>query len=96
MPDFILLMQGDAPGQGDYDWTGYLQHLRDLGRFEGGSAIGDGACFRKSGGVPVTTDHVVGYIRIQAHDLADAQSLLAGNPVYEAGATIEVRELPRS
>lgn len=96
MADFIFLMHGDATGLGDPDWTGYLQRLRDLGRFDGGSAIGGGACFRKSGDIPVTTDHVVGYIRIQANDLADAQSLLEGNPVYESGGTVEVRELPRT
>lgn len=96
MADFIFLMHGDATDQDDHDWTRYLQRLRDLGRFEGGSAIGDGACFRRSGAVPPTTGHLAGYIRVQANDLADAQSLLAGNPVYEAGGTIEIRELPRT
>jgi hypothetical protein len=36
-----------------------------------------------------------GYIRVQASDLDAARELVAGNPVYEAGGTIEVRELPK-
>jgi hypothetical protein len=31
-----------------------------------------------------------------ARDLAHARSLLPGNPVYEAGGTVEIRELPRT
>jgi hypothetical protein len=95
MTDFIFLMHGDAPNGGDSDWTGYLERLRKMGRFDGGSGIGDGACFRKSGPVPAISVHVVGYIRVQAQDLADAKTLLAGNPVYEAGGTVEIRELSR-
>ncbi len=40
-------------------WNVYFARLRDVGAFQGGSAIGD------------------------------------GNPFYEAGGTVEVRELPR-
>jgi hypothetical protein len=29
-------------------------------------------------------------------DLAQAPTLLGGNPHYEAGGTVEIRELPRS
>jgi hypothetical protein len=38
---------------------------------------------------------VSGYLRVRAESLDDAVALLQGNPVYEAGSTIEVRELPR-
>jgi hypothetical protein len=37
-----------------------------------------------------------GYIRISAGDLDEARGLLAGNPVFEAGGTVEIRELPRT
>jgi len=36
---------------------------------------------------------LTGYIRIRARDLADAQTCLVANPVYEAGGTIEIYEL---
>jgi hypothetical protein len=32
---------------------------------------------------------------VNAENLAAAKSLLPGNPVYEAGGTVEIRELPR-
>jgi hypothetical protein len=32
---------------------------------------------------------------VTAQSLAAARSLLAGDPVYEAGGTVEIRELPR-
>jgi hypothetical protein len=38
---------------------------------------------------------VSGCLRVGAKSLDDAVALLQGNPVYEAGSTIEVRELPR-
>jgi len=34
------------------DWPPYLATLKNRGSFEGGSAIGDGVCVRKSGAVP--------------------------------------------
>jgi len=39
--------------------------------------------------------HLTGFLRITAEDLAPAQRRLAGNPVFEAGGTIEIRDVPR-
>jgi hypothetical protein len=39
---------------------------------------------------------LAGYIRVRADNLDEAKSLLAGNPVFEAGGTVEIRELPLS
>ena len=36
-----------------------------------------------------------GYIKIQANSLSHAQELVIGNPVFEAGGTVEIRELPK-
>jgi hypothetical protein len=33
---------------------------------------------------------------VNANDLEQAKSLLVGNPVFEAGGTVEIRELPRT
>ena len=93
MKDFILLMHGDAKGVGD--WEAYLASLRARGVFDGGSSIGEGICCRKNGHVPETTRQLTGYIRMRAESLEAAKDLLAGNPVYEAGGTVEIRELPR-
>jgi hypothetical protein len=39
---------------------------------------------------------LAGFVRVSATDLADAATCLEGNPVYEAGGTIEIRLLPET
>jgi hypothetical protein len=95
MRDFIFLHHNDGPEGVQQDWAGYLSKLKASGRFEGGSGIGNGACVRKTGKAAPVSEHIGGYIRVQAHDLEDAKTLLSGNPVYESGGTVEIRELPR-
>jgi hypothetical protein len=94
MADYILLMHGDAIGERETDWPTYLDRLSAAGRLRGGSAIGRGACFRREGVAGVPADHLTGFIRITATDLDDAATCLPGNPVYEAGGTVEIRLLP--
>jgi hypothetical protein len=96
MAEFILLMHGDAPASKAEDWGQYIAMLKASGHFEGGSEIGDGVCMRKTGNAPAITSHLSGFMTIQADSLAQAKTLLAGNPAYEAGGTIEIRELPLS
>lgn len=97
MAEFILLMHGDydRPADGE-NWQPYLEMLGSVGALRGGSAIGRGLCMRRSGSVPSLSDHLVGYVKIEARDLDHARQLVAGNPVYEAGGTVEVRELPET
>jgi hypothetical protein len=40
--------------------------------------------------------HLTGYVRVSADSLAHAKSMVAGNPHFEAGGTVEIRELPRT
>ncbi len=94
MADFILLMHGDTTGP-ETGWDAYFTRLNTLGVFQGGSGVGDGASYRKSGTPGPAADHLTGYIRVEAESLEAAQALLAGNPVYEAGGTVEIRSLPR-
>jgi len=97
MRDYILLMHDDAPQAPTPEmWDTYLDYLRTCERFGGGSAIGTGESVRKDGTPAPLAAGLIGYVRIRAHDLADAKTLVAGNPVYESGGTVEVRELPRS
>lgn len=96
MADYILFMHDDAAGDDLGDWDAYLQTLKQNGVFEGGSAIGDGLCMRKGAAAPGVTAHLAGYIRVIAATIEDAKSLLAGNPHFEAGGTVEIRELPRT
>jgi hypothetical protein len=91
-----LPLHGDVVGDEQGDWDTYLEKLKQCGGFEGGSEIGHGVCVRKSGMAPPITEHLVGYIRLRADSLDEAKSLLAGNPHFEAGGTVEIRELPRS
>jgi hypothetical protein len=91
--DYIFLMHNDAPDSAPADWGAYVGKLRASGHFEGGSSMGGGECVRKVGAPPAITAHLSGYIVIQANSLAEAKALLAGNPAFEAGGTIEIREL---
>ena len=97
MPDYLLLMHGlpaEAPDGGVLlDWEPYLAGLRAAGQLRGGSEIGAGVCVQKTGVAPEITNHLTGFIRVEATDLTDARRLLVGNPVFEAGGTIEIREL---
>ena len=99
MNDYIFLMHNDAQddGQNSSDrWDAYFAGLRQSGAFQGGSAIGDGLCMSKSSTPVATTAHLSGYIRVQAEDLCRARELVRGNPVFEAGGTVEIRELPKT
>jgi hypothetical protein len=98
MNDYILLMHNDVPEgerRPDDAWAAYFAKLREAGVFQGGSSIGDGVCVSKTATTGDVTRHISGYIRVRAADLNAARELVAGNPVYEAGGTIEVRELPK-
>ena len=96
MNDYIFFMHDDVPSHTDpaLEWGPYFEKLRAAGAFQGGSAIGGGVCASKRGSAALTA-HLSGYIRIKALDLAQARELVKGNPVFEAGGTVEIRELPR-
>lgn len=96
MNDYIFFMHNDANAvESDDAWERYLEKLRSTGRFAGGSSIGRGVCVAKSRQPAGITSHVSGYLRVQAETLEAAKELLQGNPVFEAGGTVEIRELPR-
>ncbi len=97
MNDYIFLMHADHSGSaGDSAaWGRYISMLRATGKFEGGSSMGDGMCVNHSGTTKPITAHLSGYMLIQAQSLEDARTLLVGNPVLDAGGTVEIRELPR-
>ncbi len=95
MAEYMFLMHDDAVSNDDA-WSPYIRKLQQGGFFEGGSAIGDGVCARKSGEPSPVTAHLTGYIRVTATSIEQAKSLLAGNPHFESGGTVEIRELPRT
>ncbi len=93
MAEYIFLMHNDARDTGD--WGAYLAKLRASGALQGGSSIGGGFAARKNGENAAISDQISGYIKIEAADPNHARALLVGNPVYEAGGTVEIRELPK-
>lgn len=99
MNDYLLLMHSDVvddKAATDFVlWAAYFNALRATGQFDGGSSIGTGQCFRKAGTAATRTDALTGYIRIRAADIDEARGYLNGNPIFEAGGTVEIRELPR-
>jgi hypothetical protein len=92
--DFILLMHADTIlPERDADWELYIGQLIGLGCFQGGSSIGQGQAFRKEGDGAPLTRQLTGYIKIQAESLDAASAALKGGLTYEAGGTVEIREL---
>jgi hypothetical protein len=96
MPEYILFMHDDVAAGDNAAWEPYIRWLKERGVFQGGSEIGDGLCVRKGAAAPQITDHLAGYIRVLAPTIDDVKSLLHGNPHFEAGGTVEIRELPRT
>ncbi len=95
MPEYLLLMHNDTVTAEDVTrWSAYLEALAVSGALRGGSAIGDGTTVRREGTPAPVTSTLAGFIRVDAADLDAARALLEGNPVFEAGGTIELRELP--
>ena len=95
MPEYIFLMHDDSVAD-ESAWEPYLRTLKQEGFFQGGSALGGGICVRKTGAPGSLTEHLAGFIRVNADSFDHAKSLLAGNPVFEAGGTVEIRTLPRT
>lgn len=96
MAEFILLMHNDNDTSNREIWGPYLGKLSRAGALRGGSVIGAGVCMRKAGRVPDISHHIIGYVKIEARDFDHARELVQGNPVYEVGGTVEIRELPLS
>jgi len=97
MPDFLLLSHDDtADSPSGEMWSAYQGRLRELGVFDGGSAIGRGETLRKTQAPAPVSASLCGYIRVRAPSLTQARDLLDGHPIYEAGGTLEIRELPKS
>jgi len=99
MNEYILFMHDDVLestiANDEARWGQYIEELRASGQFDGGSSIGDGAVFKKncvSQAAPLT---VTGYIRVRAENMDAAREFLNGNPIFEAGGTVEIRELPQ-
>ncbi len=89
-----MLMHSDTARPEDGNaWGPYLEGLRASGRFDGGSSLGPGRTVRAQGDPGDSADHIVGYLFVQAEDIDAARAFLPGNPVYEAGGTVEFREL---
>lgn len=99
MNEYILFMHDDAIDRGAAEdgarWGRYLQRLRADGHFDGGSSIGPGVCCRAGSPDRVAPLGPTGYLRLRAPSLAEVRQYLSGNPVYDAGGTVEIRELPK-
>lgn len=99
MNEYILLMHQDAlhteAARNPQQWESYLAQLRSSGQFDGGSAMGPGLRLRKNQADQPSDNGLSGFIRVRAVSLESARQFLAGNPVYEAGGTVEIRQLPR-
>jgi len=81
-----------ASKDGD-NWDKQLSALRASGQFDGGSSIGRGESIRIGQHPKAAQTHITGLVGVRAKDPEDARRFLEGNPVFEAGGTVEIREL---
>jgi len=99
MNEYLLLMLNDATDPVAADdgvrWNQYIIALRQSGQFDGGSSIGAGERLRKGQSPRPSDAALTGFIRLRAENIEDAKRFLIGNPTYEAGGTVEIREVPR-
>lgn len=73
--DYILLMHNDATTTvAASGWQPYLQRLQAAGKLRGGSAIAEGTCFRRDAAPAPMTCGIVGFIHIEARDIAEANT----------------------
>jgi hypothetical protein len=93
MKQFIMLMHNDVtmPEVATH-WPRYVAQLEQLGALRGGSSFGTGQALRQGTTAPPLSS-LVGYMLVAAPDLATAQRYVVGNPTYDAGGTVELREL---
>ena len=87
MPDYVMLMMGTAS---EGDWDSYIESLIESGKFRGGSSLGNSVAVVK--GEEDGVSSVSGFMRFSADNIKEVRSLLAGNPLYEAGGRIELLE----
>ncbi|MEM7327316.1 MAG: hypothetical protein AAF437_01175 [Pseudomonadota bacterium] len=97
MAEFLFLMHADTRKPVSEDrWRKYIETLVSMGAMRAGSAVGNGRSFRGSGRPAKVSDDIVGYLKIEAETFDHAETMLAGNPVFEAGGTVEIRALPET
>jgi hypothetical protein len=89
--DVLVLMHNDAPSPETASWDGYIEKLVVEGVLRGGSSLRALTQVRRQGDLGNPTG-LVGFLRLNCRDLAHVEALLAENPAYLAGATIEVCE----
>lgn len=89
--DVLVLMNNDATTPETASWDGYIEKLIAEGALRGGSSLKALRRMRRQGD-PGKSSDLVGFLRLNCRDLAHAQDLLAENPAYLAGATIEICE----
>lgn len=95
MTEFLLFMHNDTIGTPTSSmWDVYLTTLQARGAFLGGSGIGAGETIRRDADAAPVAEQLAGFIRLRAADIDEARTLIKGNPVYECGGTVELRELP--
>jgi hypothetical protein len=81
VPDYIFLMHDDTTAPVvEADWPVWFARLRTMGAFEGGSAIGEEAAFRKTGVAGPVAGHIGGFVRVSATDIEAARCCWTATP----------------
>ena len=87
MPEYVMLMKVSAASG---DWDDYIEKLVSSVKFRGGSSLGNGVSVAE-GKVDCRCE-VTGYMRFSAECSEEVKEFITGNPLYEAGGSIELLE----
>jgi len=88
-------MHADAPrATSGADWGAYVARLRAAGRLKAGAPSAAESARARRARCPGSRRSWAAASACASQPRRGA-ALLAGNPVYEAGGTVEIRELPR-
>ncbi len=94
--EYILFVHGNSEVEArKEEWDNFFEAARSSGIFRGGSEIGNRILLGTKD-VPNTTDSIAGYMLFESDSINDIKLLLELHPVYIAGGSLELCELPKS
>jgi hypothetical protein len=96
MKEFLILNYNDVTdsqlANDPERWSNYVAMLRSRQALVDGSALGNGILCRIGQPDRTAVSGVDGVLRIRADSLAAARDCLQGNPTWDGGGTVEIRE----
>ncbi len=95
MEYLLLIHKNSERSPSESEWNDFFESATSTGMFQGGSQLGATTAFGKKG-IPISTDHIGGFMRFDTSDIERLESLLNEHPVVKNGGSIELIEMPKT